>query len=144
MVRYSPHWSLILVVGVLSSGCGGPKIHPVGGKVVYADTGQTATDLAGYHVELESIDGQMNGRSVSATGEIQKDGTFQITTLKENDGAMLGKHRVLIAPPHTEGDTATKPFLIDKRFMSYESSNLTVTVEAKKNDFTLTVERRKP
>jgi hypothetical protein len=44
MFRYSPHSSFILLVGVLSSGCGGAKIHPVGGKVVYADTGEPALD----------------------------------------------------------------------------------------------------
>jgi hypothetical protein len=131
----------ILLSGV--AGCGGAKIYPVEGRVVYSDS-TPAADLARYKVEFESIDGKIDGRNVSAEGEIQKDATFRITTLKPNDGALLGSHRVIIAPPHTEGDTPTRPFIIDPRYVSYETSGLKVHIEAKTNEITLTIERRKP
>src|SRR5262245_55904635 len=50
MTRHLPHCLFIVLACVLANGCGGAKIHPVSGKVVYADTGEPALDLAGYHV----------------------------------------------------------------------------------------------
>lgn len=132
---------LVALLALLTAGCGGAKIYPVSGKVEYAD-GAAATDLAGYKVELESIDGKIDGRGASAEGTIQPDGTFRLTTVKPNDGALLGKHRVLIAPPLPEGDTPSRPYAIDHKYISYEQSGLSVTVEAKSNDITLTIRRR--
>jgi hypothetical protein len=135
-------WTALALLLAGAAGCGGPKIYPVKGTVVYAD-GQLATDLAGYKVEFESIDGKIDGHGASAEGEIQRDGTFQMTTLRPDDGALLGGHRVLISPPIPEGDTRAKPYVIDPRYLSYENSGLKVNVEPKVNEITLTIERRK-
>jgi hypothetical protein len=124
------------------AGCGGPKLYPVQGKVEYTD-GKPATDLVDCKVEFESIDGKIDGHGVSAQGAIQLDGTFHLTTLKPNDGALLGGHRVLIMPPVPGGDAPARPHALHPRYADYETSGLTATVEAKVNAITLTLERRK-
>lgn len=135
-------FSLVAVVLSGLTGCGGSGIYPVNGRVVYSD-GSAATDLAGYKVEFESIDGTLDGHRVSAEGEIQKDGTFRITTRKLNDGALLGGHRVLIAPPMPEGDTPTKPYVVAPQYLSYETSGLKVEVKSSSNEIELKLDRRK-
>ena len=82
-------------------------------------------------------------RLVSAEGEIKTDGSFRITTLSPNDGALLGRHRAIIVPPVPVGDTPTKPYAVNPRYLSYETSDLTANIEAKTNNVTLKIERRK-
>src|SRR5262249_50370741 len=69
-------WMTIALLLAGAAGCTGAKIYPVKGKIEYAG-GQPATDLAGYKVEFESIDGKIDGHGASAEGAIQRDGTFQ-------------------------------------------------------------------
>lgn len=52
-------------------------------------------------------DGAITGKP--ATGEIQSDGTFILTTYRDNDGAVVGKHRVTYSPPVTDGPTKKLP-----------------------------------
>ena len=33
---------------------------------------------------------------------VKEDGTFALTSIKEGDGAVIGKHRVRVGPPHPE------------------------------------------
>lgn len=40
----------------------------------------------------------------SASGTIQSDGTFELTTYSEGDGAIIGKHRVAFYKPDPEDD----------------------------------------
>jgi hypothetical protein len=43
-----------------------------------------------------------------AAGIIQPDGTFQLSTHRENDGALIGKYRVAILGGHTEDEYAPR------------------------------------
>ena len=134
-----------IVVGftlVTLVGCGSGK-YPVEGKVLFRD-GKPATELAGGTVMFESKE-----LHVSAIGEIDKDATFRLTTSVRNDGAPPGKYRVAVTPPEDEGIQDDKPgkkrrALLDPRFRSIETSNLEATVEKKKNELTVTVERANP
>jgi hypothetical protein len=135
-------WAFLILLLVGAAGCGGPKLYPVNGKVVYPDN-SPAKELAGYTVEFEAVDGKIDGKGVSAVGQIQTDGTFRMTTLKPNDGALPGRHRVLIAPPIPEGDTLNPPRIIDRRFHSYQTSGLEAKVEEKPTEVILTVTRVK-
>jgi hypothetical protein len=135
-------WGLLSAFIVFAVGCGGPKVYPVDGQIVYTD-GEPAANLKGYKVEFESVDALHEGHAVSAEGEVKPDGSFQMTTFKPGDGVFAGKHRVIIAPPASEGDTPTKPHVINPRYLSYETSGLTATVEEKSTAITLTIERRK-
>ncbi len=65
------------------TGAGGETV-PVKGKVTYK--GQPVTQGV---VTFEPVDA---GRV--ATGDIQSDGTFVLTTVKTGDGAVVGRHKV--------------------------------------------------
>jgi hypothetical protein len=117
-------------------GCGGKKLYPVEGKVVFPD----GTPLTGGWVEFEPVEGKAN---VSAKGQIQKDGTYRLGTNQEGDGAIEGRHRILIVPPlppRLEERGASKP-LIAQRFQSFETSGLEFTVTRGKNLCPIKVEK---
>ena len=80
----------IAVVLLGLAGCGGPRLYPVHGKVTWED-GAEARELAGGLVICESVDGK-----VGARGDIEQDGSFQLSTYKPGDGVLPGKHRVAV------------------------------------------------
>src|SRR5262245_55467367 len=72
--------ALVVAVGLLGlAGCGGPSLYPVHGKVVW-ENGADAQELAGGLVVCESVEG-----GVGARGDIEKDGSFQLSTYKPGD-----------------------------------------------------------
>src|SRR5262245_52612495 len=84
---------LILVSIVCATGCNrGPvPTYPVSGRVVFGDK----APLPGGNIEFSPVDGKVR---TSARGMIAEDGTFTLTTFRDADGAIEGKHRVLIIP----------------------------------------------
>jgi hypothetical protein len=112
-------WSLVLVV--LFPGCG-KSLHQVSGKVVFRHTGQPAKELKGYQVNLTAED-----QPVAARGTIDENGSFQISTYGENDGALPGKHKVVIVPP--SGDPLRQPkSILPKRYADPDKSGLEIVV----------------
>jgi hypothetical protein len=69
-----------------SSGSGPATVVPAKGKVTYKGQPLTQGDIT-----FEPIE---NGRE--ANGSIKPDGTFELTTFKQGDGAVAGKHRVSV------------------------------------------------
>ena len=67
----------VTLLSLAFTGCGpgGPKTHPVRGKVELA--GADAAPLAGSHVEAALV----SDPNVRASGEIQPDGRFSLQTL---------------------------------------------------------------
>ena len=126
------------VLGNLA-GCGGPKLYPVAGQLVWED-GSAARQLAGGLVVFESQEAKM-----SARGEIQADGTFRLSTVQPGDGALEGQHRVLIEVPRLReadlGDRREPPPLLDPRLGSFETSGLVVRVERTNNQLTLPLKK---
>lgn len=129
-----------LLVAVFAAGCSDnpDRCYPVRGVIVYEDDDQPATALAGGSVSFSRIEG---GSSL-ASGPIEADGSFVLSTRKEGDGAVAGKHRVEIEVPGQEAQTEDVPrrpalkTLIDPRTAVQE-----VTVEKKSNSLTLKVKR---
>jgi hypothetical protein len=82
----------VLVVSFVTCmmGCGGKNLFPVKGTVVYKD-GADASVLAGGRVIFQPADPEMP--NVSPRGQIQKDGSFQMTTPTEGDGVHPGTTR---------------------------------------------------
>jgi hypothetical protein len=133
---------LVLVLSVLLSGCGGSGIYPVEGQVVWKD-GAPAKDLAGSLIMFESAEKQTSSR-----GQIEADGSFHLTTEKENDGAPVGEHTVLIIEIGRQAmggpdGTNIAPAKIDTRYMTPQTSDLKATVQPGENKITLTVDRNK-
>src|SRR5205085_1060070 len=78
------------------TGCADPRRpYPVKGTILFED-GQPARELANYLVTFESSE-----LHASSVGVVAEDGTFQLKTLKENDGAIPGSYRVTLTPPLT-------------------------------------------
>ena len=135
---------LVPLLFLVALGCsGGSGIYPVEGQVVYADDNSPATGLTGCAVEFQSIDGTLDGKPASATGEIDGEGKFRLTTRKANDGAIAGKHKVLIATPGAEGEDPRSKRPLDKKYESYATSGLEETVKPGTNTITLKIDRPK-
>ncbi len=115
-------------------GCGGKPVYPVKGKIVFKD-GKAAKELAGGTVGFESFE-----EPISARGTIQGDGSFEMSTFGSNDGAWVGKHKVVITPPDPIGDNV-QPAVMHPKYKRFKDSKLTVTIEPKTNEMVLTLER---
>jgi hypothetical protein len=130
---------LSLLVLLFVCGCSsGKRTYAVDGEIQY-DDGKPAVELVGGSVEFDLIGGKTTAR-----GQIDADGHFKLTTFKSNDGALPGKHRVLIMQPVMTRDAkAPPPDVIDRKYRTYDTSKLEATVEEKSNYITLKVERPK-
>ena len=100
-----------------------------------------AAELAGSQVIFELAE-----KNTSARGTLQTDGTFQLTTNAPDDGAFPGEHQVIIIEPPRpmlggSDSSEIAPGLLDPKYADPGSSGLTATVEPKRNEITLTVER---
>lgn len=82
-----------------------------------------------------------------ATGKIQTDGTFTMTTYHDGDGAIVGAHEVLIIATETDAGTAPEvqpgtemavaKSVIPQKYTSFSTSGLTAEVIAgEENQFT--------
>lgn len=133
-------WVLSLSLGL--AGCNSSGMQPVDGLVTWKD-GTPAKELAGSLIFFEQPEKQ-----VSARGQIGPDGSFQLTTLKENDGAPVGEHLVLIIevgrkPAGGPDGSLLAPGKIDSRYASHGTSDLRAEVKPGRNKITLVVDRAK-
>ena len=72
-----------------------------------------------------------------------ENGRFRMGTNRAADGAYVGKHKVVIARSEVSVDRPT-PRVLPEKYESFETSNLTATVEARgDNEIALKVERLK-
>lgn len=86
---------------------------------------------------------------VNARGKINRDGTFTVGTYDEHDGAVAGKHQIMIL--QVTGDYLTEKLsdqikhdhgdLIDSSFFDYRTSGLECTIVPGKNQVSLTVKK---
>ncbi|MEN6407083.1 MAG: hypothetical protein ABFC77_11500 [Thermoguttaceae bacterium] len=83
-----------------------------------------------------------------AEGEIQSDGTFQLTTYQKHDGAVVGHHRVAITcnePPKTGViDAGPGPSLIPLKYNEHKTSGLEATVKDKNEPFVFELTGKAP
>jgi hypothetical protein len=127
-----------LTTKAITACCGcsrGPApTYPTKGRVVFADK----SPLAGGNIEFAPQSGQIR---TSARGVIGDDGTFVLTTFREGDGAIEGKHRVLIIPARRRGELPGKAArTLDGKYQDFATSGLEATVSADgPNDFEFVV-----
>jgi hypothetical protein len=121
------------LVLLAAAGCG-PRLYPVRGTVTYPD-GQPVTEGL---VVFES-DGA--AKPVTARGDIQADGRYQLGTFRPGDGVPPGKYRVLVAPKSDPNavDRAPKPPPFDPRYASFQTSGLAVEVAGGRADYPIQV-----
>jgi hypothetical protein len=74
-----------------------------------------------------------------ASGEVQPDGTFQLSTYQDADGALIGKHTVRYSPPVIADDTRMSPA---QRALnnSQVPDGYSVEVKEGSNNFTIILE----
>ena len=131
---------LALCTAIGLSGCdsGSVLTYRVVGKVTFPD----GTPLAGGWVEFKPVDSE---HRVSARGQIHPDGTFELGTFEEADGAIVGKHQAVVVPPLPKGDRdemRVVPQIIDEKFRRFDTSGLKFTVTPEgPNEFSIEVER---
>ncbi len=128
----------LLLVG---AGCGSGGKHQVRGKVVYAN-GADVSVLARGWVCFDPVD--LEESKSSAKGVILPDGSFVMSTAREGDGVVPGTYRVMVTPPpFFAGRDREKqpPHLLDERFLSFDTSDLKITVDKTYDDFIITVEK---
>ena|SRR5258708_822323 len=121
---------------LLLAGCSGGK-QAVHGKLVYADNEQPVSELDGFDVTFTS-----EQLGVSARGTIQKDGTFQLGTDKDKDGAPPGKYIVTLTQPFRQPD---RPYVgdrvVDEAYEDPSRTDLHADVTSGKNDFVFKLRR---
>jgi hypothetical protein len=120
---------VITTVALLVGGCWGcgsgsgalPALIPVKGKVSFK--GQPVTKGV---VRFEP-----DGYGRGASGHLQPDGSYVLTTLKEGDGVVAGHHKICI----TETAAPKAKDLIPKKYASPNSSTLTADVDTEHTEF---------
>jgi hypothetical protein len=116
-------WLLIsFAAPSLLCGCGAPKFYPVKGQVLLFGVGLLT-------------DGEVRFQPVSkpdliATGRIQKDGSFSLTTPAHGDGVLEGSCKAAVVVEPRQG----KP-VVEERFADFETSDLQFTVTARTENY---------
>lgn len=125
--------ALVALVVFGAGGCGSETFFAVSGKVTYKDGKPVTAGL----VIFEPV-----SQKVSARGEIKADGSFQLGTHRDDDGAMEGDYKVLVAPPPLPEEGKPRRSPVHLKYQSLESTPLkfTVTRDRDKNKFNIKVE----
>jgi len=129
---------LQIVLAFIAVGCShsdNPKTYPVDGKVSYR--GQPVTSGMIMLTPTES--------GHAATGSLDKDGSFRLTTFEKNDGAVPGMYQVAIQVFPAEGaglpgaEFGGKTPPVPQKYASAASSGLTAEIKVGENhlDFAL-------
>jgi hypothetical protein len=127
----------LLVLSLVLLGCGprGVETAIVKGKVTYKNK----------PVPNGTVNFTPIKMGPTATGQIQPDGSYTLTTTKAGDGAVIGTHSVVIvamqdnANALPEQRSPTPPPIVPMKYTSPATSDLKATVEQKENtiDFDL-------
>jgi hypothetical protein len=117
-------FGLLLALLVCLAGCGQGKTVPVNGQVKLKD-GSDVSVLKGYSLTFEP-----EGGKTSAVGEINADGTFQLSTFGANDGAEPGTYRVAInQPANPNPDAPPTKSKLPAKYGNLDTSGLVVEIK---------------
>ena len=139
--RIRPRGLLLgLFLCCLSGGCADPEreTYEVRGMVRYSD-GKLLRDGT---VEFESMD---RTKAITATGDIQPDGTFELGTFELADGAVPGRHRVVVIADQNDASRHERPWLLPKvmlhpKYRDFDTSGLQYEVKPESNHFVIDVD----
>lgn len=130
--RLTAKISLAICLTALIVGCsnGNMKTAVVKGKITFN----------GKAVPIGTISFVPEGNKPAATGQIQKDGSYELSTYGDGDGAVLGKHTVMIIAVDAqegalpEDKNPVPPAIIPDKYFNNQTSGLTANVEDKVNE----------
>lgn len=111
---------------------------PAHGSVCFED----GSPVAGAGVELAI---EVNARRINARGVTDLDGRFTLSTFRQDDGAVPGKHAVVVvAPPSYAGGDVTKAVTlarVPENYGAYTTSPLSVVVPDSGGEVTIRIDR---
>jgi hypothetical protein len=132
----------LAIAAVVVAGCGGndKKTAVVRGTVTY-----NGMAVPNGTISFIPADGR------SATGEIEPDGSYTLTTYRKGDGAILGQHKVVIVAMENmsnrlpEARNPLPPSIIPVKYTSLATSDLRADVKDQENtiDFKLEDDKKK-
>jgi hypothetical protein len=129
--------AVVPLAAVVLAGCGETK-HPVKGTVTLDD----GTPVTQGVVVFERLEG---GPAVTARGEIQSDGKYELSTDKPGDGVPTGKYRVLVNPrdlTDTPDEEKTLPY--DTKYLKFQASGLSFEVKPGANEYAIKLSKPAP
>ncbi|MFO0905035.1 MAG: hypothetical protein U0939_18665 [Pirellulales bacterium] len=101
-----------------------PPTYPVRGRVVFPD---------GSPVRTGSIELRSRTHSLQASGEIDSEGRFELTTFEPGDGAVAGEHEAVVVQfvmaENLRGGGGSTLGVVHPRFAAYSTSPLRVHVK---------------
>jgi hypothetical protein len=139
----STFYVVLMLATICNVGCSDSerKTYPVRGIVRFPD---------GKVLREGSVEFEIIGRKdpITATGVIGPDGSFVLGTYELDDGALAGKHRVVVIADYVIGSGAERPGLIpestlDPRYRDYRRSGLVHEVKPDTNNIVIEVEYAK-
>lgn len=137
-MRQDLRFAALLLFVALGCSNGNPATYEVTGSIRFPD----GVPLSAGTIEFESLDAKP---PIVARGSIDANGMFELGTFDVDDGAIEGRHRVVVIDSGEIGTGAERPGLIepsklDPRFSDYSTSGLVFEVKPDKNEFTVPVE----
>jgi hypothetical protein len=93
----------IVLAALLGCGDGNPRTYPIPGRVTYDD----GSPVPGATVIFQTT---VDGKNVIARGRVESDGSFRLTTFRDNDGVVAGEHQIALSPlPMPDSGKPTRP-----------------------------------
>ena len=122
-------WGMVIAVALLCwlAGCG-KKYYPVNGSVTLDD----GTPLSKGLVIFERVEG---GPALTARGDIQPDGRYQLSTETPGDGVPVGRYKAVINPldgSDVPDEKKMLPFHV--KHVNFKTTDLEFEVKAGPND----------
>ncbi len=130
-------WIIVTAMIGTMAGCGGgPPVHPVRGHVQSQD---------GRRPTFGTVEFKADEGGQIASGRIEQDGSFRLTTFADGDGAVAGRHRAIIVQvvntEHVPLEKHHHVLDVHPRYARYETSGLEFTIEpGGQNDLVIVVD----
>jgi hypothetical protein len=140
MLNLSPRAASIVIgiaLALSQCGCGGERPYPVRGQLFYEDNDQPVTELKEFTVMFTSEKLQKSSR-----GNIDENGVFHLSSIRDKDGAFPGDYKVTLTQPHPNPERGEfrKPVVL-VAYENPQTTTLDATVEAKTNELTFKLKR---
>ena len=127
--------ALLLLTLAAATGCrddGRLPRYPVSGRITQAD----GTPLADLTVMFRSVEHDLRAR-----GRTLEDGSFRLSTYQRHDGAVAGKHQVMILPHFRADGSPAIP--LHPRYQQFRTSGVEFDVKPRgPNELSLSVQMR--
>jgi hypothetical protein len=139
---------LVGLAVVLAGGCGGsgpkrPKTVPVSGQLMYKDKAKGLQPAAGATVIFNPKAQPDEKYPIFPKGTVKEDGTFQLTTYAEGDGAPEGEYGITVVWQIGKGGFGGEgagPDKLGNRYGDNKNPKMTATVKAGGEPFKFEIE----